>query len=723
MTNEENNPGSPVPGSLNVSNAEFIAAIFHAVPESATPIVCSKIGDPTIGGWIPKRALSVEQWCASERNNYINSASMYPEADGSISARKGSAAAFHALMLDDIGTKIPKEHLAGVTPSWRIETSPGNYQIGFILAVPVTDAAQVSQLQNAVIAKGLSDAGAKGMTRWVRLPMAVNGKDKHKTASGQPFQCRLDKWNPEVRYTFDGLVAVLGLTLEPAPSHSIVVASKANINVQHESLSDADSPKRLKLCAKLLEAIPPGCGRAEWINALMAVFHHTEGSAQGFQLIDMWSSEGQNYPGADAVGVQWRSFRLDIVNPVTIWTLVKMARAAGADVAAILSEYGDDAFEDCEGVVVHSNGTTVPMGKAAKTDAILPLDVPMQNPRTAITNALDRFSLRDHSRDLEKYAVDQIPLLGQLALMGQATVFFAAPNTGKTLITLSLLIKAIKLGNLDPEKTYYINVDDTGQGLITKLGIADEYRFHMLADGYQGFQAGAFMSIVTELIESDQAKGVVVILDTLKKFTDLMDKSKSSRFTQKIREFVIRGGTLVGLAHTNKNTGRDGKPVYGGTSDILDDVDCAYILATVSQDANEKVIEFSNIKRRGHVVQSAAYRFTLQSGISYDELLLSVELVDDMQVTVIKQIEAVRSDTEVIGTALVCINEGINTKMHLVDAVAKRSGISKRSAIRVIERYTGEDATKHRWKFTVRERGAKVFVILGPLSPPSSGTV
>ena len=44
-------------------------------------------------------------------------------------------------MLDDLGTKVPLERLAGFGLSWLIETSPGNHQGGIILAEPVTDGA------------------------------------------------------------------------------------------------------------------------------------------------------------------------------------------------------------------------------------------------------------------------------------------------------------------------------------------------------------------------------------------------------------------------------------------------------------------------------------------------------------------------------------------------------------------------------------------------------
>ena len=82
-------------------------------------------------------------------------------------------------MLDDVGTKVPDERLGDIEPTWRIETSPGNYQVGIALTEPLTDAAKATELQQAIIEAGLCDPGAGGLNRWARLPNGINGKPKH----------------------------------------------------------------------------------------------------------------------------------------------------------------------------------------------------------------------------------------------------------------------------------------------------------------------------------------------------------------------------------------------------------------------------------------------------------------------------------------------------------------------------------------------------------------
>ena len=109
------------------------------------------------------------------------------------------------------------DRLDGFELSWLIETSPGNHQGGIILAEPLSDGATAVRLLNAVIASVLCDAGATGpLSRWARLPIAINGKPKYADELGAPFRCRLIDWRPDHRYTPQEIVERLQLELAPA---------------------------------------------------------------------------------------------------------------------------------------------------------------------------------------------------------------------------------------------------------------------------------------------------------------------------------------------------------------------------------------------------------------------------------------------------------------------------------------------------------------------------
>lgn len=437
----------------------------------------------------------------------------------------------------------------------------------------------------------------------------------------------------------------------------------------------------------MLTVIEPDCSRSDWIKIGMAIFHESAGSEEGFELWDTWSKKGEKYCGRKELYGQWQSFNKEIDNPITIATVIKMVNDSGFDWMDVVS--ASEPFEVCTSVIEETLSSKPVIEK---------------------TNPLDQYSLRGRSAEIERNTADEVFILGEIALSGQFTVIYASPNTGKTLITLHLIIQGIKCGNINSSKLYYLNMDDTSKGLLQKLHLAEEYGFHVLSEGHLDFNVNQFLGIVNKLIEDDQCNGVVIVLDTLKKFTNLMNKESSSAFSKVIRRFIVKGGTLIALAHTNKKPGADGKPVYGGTTDIIDDADCAYTIAPLVAEANEKVVEFTNIKRRGNVAMNAAYSYTLENNAGYNEILLSVRSVDPEQIEIKKHAEALKSDAEIIAAIRACIQDGTNTKMKLAEAVADLTGISKRSALKIIERHTGSDPATHLWSFTVQERGAKVFL-------------
>ena len=198
-----------------VTNDEFMSAIFGTTFTSAYPLVCKKPGDPDESGWHPTK------WpCKTDdgSNNWYCLPGLYRANDNGIfRAKKEFAVSIHAVMLDDIGTKVPFNKVAGFQPSWAIETSPGNFQYGYILSEPITDLAVADRLKELLIAAGLCDSGASGGTaRWMRLPVAINGRPKYGTPSPK---CKLIQWQPQLRYKVDELKS--GLDLNQTPSTKI----------------------------------------------------------------------------------------------------------------------------------------------------------------------------------------------------------------------------------------------------------------------------------------------------------------------------------------------------------------------------------------------------------------------------------------------------------------------------------------------------------------------
>jgi hypothetical protein len=238
----------------------------------------------------------------------------------------------------------------------------------------------------------------------------------------------------------------------------------------------------------------------------------------------------------------------------------------------------------------------------------------------------------------------------------------------------------------------------------------------MIAENYRGFRGSRLLDILTAAADKDQARGLVVIIDVIKKVTDPMSKRLSAAFGKGARQFVLRGGTIIALAHVNKHRTADDKPVFGGTSDLLDDFDAGYLMYQVSVDAvaQTKTITLENIKSRGDVARHASYRYSTAAGQSYRELLDSITAVDQSEASVAQRSEQMHTDADLIKIARESISAGIDTRMVLAAAIAQKSGCSKRKAFQLLDRHTGEDPQRHRWAFYVKARGAKTYRLLSP---------
>ena len=499
--------------------------------------------------------------------------------------------------------------------------------------------------------------------------------------------CEISHVNELTKIGQDFIDAVFRHNGREVPRKQIAVAKSrknaTNLNQTHKEL-DA-----------LINHLDPNCGYEDWITPSMAVHYETDGSDDGLSIFDDWSSQGDDYPGFAEIEYKWKSFNNHTGAPVTKATLCKMVAENGHDWVSILDRLGPQ-FQKCNFEVVGSNDEKVST----------------PTPKKAIS--FDAYSLTGMSPQLVAEALAEVFVLAGLALLGQWTVFYAIHGAGKTLLVIYLLAEAIHQGLIKASDVYYFNLDDNQAGLIAKLKIAEEVGFHVISEGYRNFKVKDFIALIQALCDGNQARGIVLILDTLKKFTDLMDKRSTSQWNRIIRLFIATGGTVVGLAHVNKNRGSDGKPIYAGTTDIIDDADCAYVLdvINVDHDTNTKTVEFENKKNRGNVVNSVAYSYSIEDGIDYDQLLASVEKVDQSQLVQVKKAEANQSDAEIIDAITGCIREGINARMRLRDEVNERAGVSKRKVLNILDKYTGQFPDQHKWFYTTQKHGRKVYQLL-----------
>jgi hypothetical protein len=336
------------------------------------------------------------------------------------------------------------------------------------------------------------------------------------------------------------------------------------------------------------------------------------------------------------------------------------------------------------------------------------------------TNPLTKHSLLGSASKLREIAALQEPLLGRVCLSGQFTIWFGRFGHAKSLLFYFLLIEAIQDGRIDPAGVFIINADDNSAGLADKAELTDDLGVNVLVPGYKGFSVSMLLDLMIEVTRSGAAPYTFVVLDTLKKFVDVMDKKAIRSFNIVIRDFVMAGGTLLALAHTNKRTGADGKPVPEGAGDLNSDIDCSFILDQVSKEgADETVIKFTVDKSRGGgVAREEYYAFDPNPDLTYVERLASIQKVDPKSDQYAAMLDEFSDEDLVIANIGVCFERGIVTKMEIVRWAAHASQVSRRTALGVLEKHTGDDPDVHLWNFTVREHGRKVYA---PLVPEPDG--
>ncbi len=478
-------------------------------------------------------------------------------------------------------------------------------------------------------------------------------------------------------------------------SEKIQSLCKKLANELHESKTAGllvDEDLKVSYLSAMINKIDPDSSYDDWRNVLMILHHETQGSNQGLEIADVWSSKGAKYKGLSEVANKWNSFNNFSGVPLTEATLCFMLADKGIDALELKAQVQEDLepFEICATEVLKA--------------------VSDNSKRSSFVSSLKQYSLLGKLDEIRKFAVDPKPLLGSVSLKGQFTVFYANSNAGKTLLTLHMLREAIIGGRIEAENVIYANVDDSASGLLVKGEIAEEFGFHQLAIGYQGLTAEKFKQAIEDMTTSGEAKGTLIILDTLKKFTDVMSKSESSAFGQLIREFTTKGGSVVALAHTNKNRNSNGQLVQTGTADIPQDADCTYTLDTEIK-GSEVVVTFKNTKARGPVQSVCQYAYSrLES--EYTKLLDSVrELSVDEASFDFEVLASENPDDRMILAFQEVIGNGFVGKTELISAARSLTKFSKIKLEKIFTRYSGSDPAKHIWDFTVGEKGLHKYFL------------
>ena len=190
-----------------ISNKEFLQALFGSEWEKVHVTAFTQDpsdipNDERARCWAGGPAISKINRFVAESNQYFTISLFKLDSDGVSRRRKNLFDATFVIVADDVQEKLPLDlvNLLPV-PSYKMYTSAGSQQWGWILDTPEEDMARVDNLLDGLVAKGVApsgvDPGMRGTTRYVRLPEGHNTKAK-RYVNGKPFDCYLSEWNPEL---------------------------------------------------------------------------------------------------------------------------------------------------------------------------------------------------------------------------------------------------------------------------------------------------------------------------------------------------------------------------------------------------------------------------------------------------------------------------------------------------------------------------------------------
>ena len=162
-------------------------------------------------------------------------------------------------------------------------------------------------------------------------------------------------------------------------------------------------------------------------------------------------------------------------------------------------------------------------------------------------------------------------IVPNMIVRGHMVAIVAPANSGKTALLVHFSQQIAQAGY----DLYYINCDASPPDLKRHFVHAKNNNYKLIApDAILGKSPKDVLIEFGQYLESGiNLSKVVIILDTLKKFVDVIEKRAAKELYSLLRALTVRGCTIVLLGHCNKHTDRDNRTIYEGTADLRNDLD------------------------------------------------------------------------------------------------------------------------------------------------------
>lgn len=266
-------------------------------------------------------------------------------------------------------------------------------------------------------------------------------------------------------------------------------------------------------------------------------------------------------------------------------------------------------------------------------------------------------------------------LIDDVLVEGSLSVFAAPANGGKSALFryfCELLHKAGKI-------TLYVNSDAGASDLKKHYDHAQKYKYRVVApDARIGKSASDVTNLLKSIAKSNAScKEYVFILDTLKKFTDVISKAQAKEFYTLLRSLTVKGATICLLGHCNKYKDENGQHVYEGTADLRNDVDnLIYFDSFLNEQTNILEVTTRPDKTRAE----------------FHPTSFNIDKNNNLQVTPVNGVINIipAEDREIIDTAKAAISDGFDSQGMIIDYVKDRLALGDKKIKSRLDTYSDE---------------------------------
>ena len=271
-------------------------------------------------------------------------------------------------------------------------------------------------------------------------------------------------------------------------------------------------------------------------------------------------------------------------------------------------------------------------------------------------------------------------------VQGHVVIICAESNGGKTTIMAHAAAEMVKNGY----EVMYINADAAADQLKEYKGHATRSGYTLLSPDMSSEPVGAIVTYLNDIAASDSnLSNIVIILDTLKKFTDVMSKGSAKSFYSMCRTLSAKGATVICLAHTNKYKANDGMPVFEGVGDLRNDCDELIYLIPVKNDDGSMTVSTVIGKARASL-EKVSFRINADRSVE----VLS-QHVDTHAISIYQ--DNLKSDGDIIAFILENISSKPMSVTELKDIACYR--FSRKVLEKVLVRYCyGSDCLDPKWR-------------------------